>query len=102
MSPKLPAYVIAGGRVLIGAGLLVAPALWHVVTLGDGSEPSPVDPGFAFLCAAALLVLVPIAGLRARARRHRVATWTCVVIGMATALFWASQIKLIFFGPWPT
>jgi hypothetical protein len=94
--------IAAGIIALVGAALLVAPALWHVATFGDSSDPSPVDPDIAFYCAGALLLLVPIAGVWARARRLQVATWTCVVIGMATILFWACQIKFIFFGPWPT
>ncbi len=38
MSPKLPPYVIAGGRVLIGAGLLVAPGEVGKGWLGKQAE----------------------------------------------------------------
>jgi hypothetical protein len=99
---RMADLIAAGTFAFLGAALLVAPALWHIVTFGDSSEPSPVDPDLAFYCAGALVLLVPIVGVWAIGRRFHVAAWTCVVIGMATMLFWACQIKFIFFGPWST
>jgi hypothetical protein len=102
-APKRGADLIAAGAfALVGATLLLAQASWHAVTIHNVEHRSPVDSDIAFYCAGALLVLVPVAWLWSRARRHQRAKWTSFAIGVATAWFWLCEIKYIFEGPWPT